>query len=92
MKKLDVEYNKMINPIFKITIPPEDTARNLACYNGKVVIPKGKIILAIESGGWTIESAPFILIDEQKANILDRNLLPNIGIKLVQKSHKINRS
>ena len=38
----------------------------------------------MESGGWTIQSAPFIVSDDQKANILGRNLLPNIGIKLIQ--------
>ena len=66
--------------IFK-TIPPEDKARNLACYNGKVIIPKGRLILAIEPGGWTFQSAPFIVVDDQKANMLGRKLLPNIGIK-----------
>ena len=69
--------------IFK-TIPPEDEACNLACYNGKVIIPKGRLIPEIESGGWTIQSAPFNVVDDQKANILVRNLLPNIGIKLIQ--------
>ena len=32
-------------------IPPEDTARNLACYNGEYIQPKGILILTIESGG-----------------------------------------
>ena len=69
--------------IFK-NIPLEDAARNLACYNGKFIVPKGKLTLAIESGGWTIQSASFIVVDDQKANILGRNLLPKIGIKLIQ--------
>ena len=34
-----------------LTIPPEDTAQNLTCYNGKIIIPKGRLILAIDSGG-----------------------------------------
>ena len=69
---------------FKKKIPPEDTARTLACYNGKVIIPKGGLILAIESGGWTIQWAPFIVVDDQKANILGRNLLSSFRIKLSQ--------
>ena len=64
--------------------PPEDTARNLSCYNRKDIIPKGRLILAKEFGEWTIESAPYIVVDDQNANILGRNLLPNIGKKLVQ--------
>ena len=32
-------------------IPPEDTARNLACYKGEYIQPKGRLILTIESGG-----------------------------------------
>ena len=41
-------------------------------------------MLAIEFGGWTIQSAPFIVVGDQKANILGRNLLLSIGIKLIQ--------
>ena len=37
--------------VFK-NIPPEDTARNLACYNGESIHPKGRLIITIESGGW----------------------------------------
>ena len=31
-----------------------------------------------------MESAPFTVVDDQKANFLRHNLLSNIGIKLVQ--------
>ena len=41
-------------------IPPEDTARNLSCYNRKDIIPKGRLILAKEFGEWTIDR-PHIL-------------------------------
>ena len=74
----------MIKPPFFKKIPPEDTARNLACYRGKIIITKGRLILAIESGEWTIQSAPFIVVDYQKANILCRNILSIIGIKSIQ--------
>ena len=69
--------------VFK-NILPEDTARNLACYNGESIHPKEKLIVAIESGGWKIQTAPFIIVDNHKANVIGRNLLPHIGIKLIQ--------
>ena len=58
--------------IFKY-IPMKDAARNLACYNGKFIVPKGGPALAKKSGGWTIQSASFFVIDDEKANILSRN-------------------
>ena len=69
-------------------IPPDDTARNLACYNGETINPKGRLIITIESGGWKIQSALFIIVDNQKANIIGRNILPQIGVKLIQEKHK----
>ena len=69
--------------VFK-NIPPEDTARNLACYNGETIHPKGRLIVTIESGGWKVQTSPFIIVDNHKANIIGRNLLPRIGIKLIQ--------
>ena len=36
--------------VFK-NIPLEDTVRNLACYNGESIHPKGRLIVTIESGG-----------------------------------------
>ena len=65
-------------------IPPEDAARNLACYNGETIIPKGRMTLIMKSGGWNIQAAPFIIVDDQKTNITGRNTLPQIGIKLVE--------
>ena len=65
-------------------IPKEDAARTLACYNGKFIVAKRRIIIAIESAGWTIQSASFFVVDDQQANRVGRNLLPQIGIKLIQ--------
>ena len=65
-------------------IPPEHTARNLACYNVEYIQPKGRLVITIESGRWIVQTAPLIIVDNQKANILGRNLLPRIGIKLIQ--------
>ena len=39
--------------IFK-NMPPEDTGRNLACYNGETINPKGRLVITIESGGWKV--------------------------------------
>ena len=71
-------------------IPPGDTARNLACYNGETINPKGRLIITIESGRWKVHSAPFIIVDDQKANVIGRNILPQVGVKLIQEKHKQN--
>ena len=42
----------------------------------------------MESGGWKKHSAPFIVVDDKKANILGHNILPQIGIQLIQKQCK----
>ena len=73
--------------IFK-QIPSEDTARNLACYNGETIVPKRRLIVTIEPGGWKIRADSFIIVDNQKANIIGRNILPQIGIRLVQEKPK----
>ena len=76
--------------VFK-NIPPEDTTRNLACYNGESINPKGRLIITVESGGWKIQTAPFTLVDNHKANIIGRNLSPRIGIRLIQEkqTHRV---
>ena len=42
----------------------------------------------MESGGWIIQLAPFIIVDDQKANNIGQNILTKIGIKLVQDKPK----
>ena len=69
-------------------IPLKDAARRLACYNEKCIIRKRLSKTAIESVGWTIKSAPFIIVDDQKANIIRRNIMPKSGIALVQEIPK----
>ena len=69
-------------------VPPADTAQNLACYNGKNIVPEGRLSFAVESGEWTLQSVPFIIVHDQKSNIIGRNNLPKIGIKLVQEKIK----
>ena len=53
--------------LFK-TILSGDTARKLACYNCETIVPKGRLIITIESGGWQIRAAPFIVVDDKKAS------------------------
>ena len=48
------------------------------------------LIIIIESGGWKIHSAPIIVVDDKKANIIGRKILLQIGIKLIQEQHKQN--
>ena len=48
------------------------------------------MIITIKSGGWKLQAAPFIIVDDKKANIIRRNILPQIEIKLVQKTKKGN--
>ena len=45
-------------------------------------------MVAIESGGEIIQPAAFITVDDQKANILGRNLSSQIGIKLIKEKPK----
>ena len=69
-------------------IPLEDTARNLAYYIGETIVPKRRLIATVESGGWKISAAQFIIVDNQKVNIIGRNILPQIGVKLIQEKPK----
>ena len=72
-------------------IPPDDTARNLTYYDDETLNPKGRLIITIESeGGWKIQSAPFIIVDNQQANIIGRNILPQTGVRLIQEKQKQN--
>ena len=45
---------------------PMDAARILECYNGRKLISKRRLIITIESRGWKIKAAPFIIVDDQK--------------------------
>ena len=74
--------------LFK-SIPPEDTARNLACYNSETITTKRRLIIMIKSGGWKIQAAPFSIVVDQKATIIGRNILPQIGIKLIQEKQRV---
>ena len=46
-------------------------------------------MIAVESGGWIVQSAPFIIIDDQKVHGISYQ---KIGIKLVQDKPKHNNN
>ena len=48
------------------------------------------MIITIQSGGSKIQSALFIIVDDQEANIIGRNILPQIGVRLIQEKRKQN--
>ena len=68
----------------RIQLNQDDEANRMVCYNGYKIPTFGRLITPIESGGWTINTAPFIVVDDKRANILGRNLLPQLGIHLHQ--------
>ena len=68
----------------KTRMREDDEANRMVCYNGYKIPSLGRLTAPIESGGWTIHTASFIVVDDRRANILGRNLLPQIGIQLHQ--------
>ena len=68
----------------RMQLNQNDEANRMVCYNGYKIPAFGRLIAPIESGGWTINTAPFVVVDDKRANILGRNLLPQLGIHLQQ--------
>ena len=60
-------------------IPPVDAAKNLACFTEKHILPKGQLSIAVESGGWITQSALFIIVDDQKADIMGATFYQKLG-------------
>ena len=65
-----------------------ETARILACYKGESIIPKGRLIATIQSGGLKIKAASFIIVDDQKANLIGRKNLPHSNESIPRKKNK----
>ena len=61
-----------------------DEANRMVCYNGYKIPSFGRVVTPIESGGWTLNTTSLIVVDNKRANILGRNILPQIGIQLHQ--------
>ena len=76
----------------KTKLGEDDEANRMVCYNGYKIPSLGRLIAPIESGGWTIQTASFIVVDDRRANIMGRNLLPQIGIELHQERKLIGKS
>ena len=68
----------------RILLNQDDAANRMVCYNGYKIPTLGTLITPIESGVWTINTAPYIVVDNKRANILGRNRLPQLGIHLHQ--------
>ena len=73
----------------KMTNNTTDAAHNLACYNGVNIDPLGRLILPTKSERLTVTSAPFIVVDSERANIAGWNILPQKGIKLDQEAPEV---
>ena len=67
-----------------IQLNQDDKAKRMVCYNGYKIPAFGRLVTPVESGGWTINTAPIILVVDKRANMLGRNLLPQLGIHLHQ--------
>ena len=70
----------------------DDEANKMVCYNGYKIPSLGRLTAPIESGGWKIHAASFIVVDDRRANILGRNPLPQIGIQLHQERKPAGKS
>ena len=76
----------------KTKLGDDDEANRMVCYNGYKIPSLGRLIAPIELGGWTIQTASFIVVDDRRANILGRNLLPQVGIQLHQERKPVGKS
>ena len=76
----------------RTTMRDDDEANKMVCYNGYKIPSLGRLTAPIESGGWTIQTSSFIVVDDRRANILGRNLLPLIGIQLHQEQNPAGKS
>ena len=76
----------------KTKLEEDDEANRMVCYNGYKIPSLGRLIAPIESEGWRIQTASFKLVDDRRANIMGRNLLPQIGIQLHQERKPIGKS
>ena len=91
-KKTDNLLAATVKSTVETKLRDDDEANRMVCYNGYKIPSLGRLIPPIESGGGTIQTASFIVVDDRRANILGRNLLPQIGIQLHQERKPVGRS
>ena len=76
----------------KIKLGDNHEANRMVCYNGYKIPSFGQLIAPIESRGWTMQTTSSIEVDDRRANILGRNLLPQIGLQLHQERKPVRMS
>ena len=74
-----------VNSAKQMQANENDEANRMVCYNIYKIPSFGRVIAPKESGGWTLYTTSLIVVDIKRANILGRNILPQIGIQLQQK-------
>ena len=68
----------------RVQTTKNDEANRMVCCNGYKIPSFIRVVTPIESGGWTLNTTSLIVVDDKRANILGRNILPQIGIQLHQ--------
>ena len=71
-----------VNSTKRIETNENDEANRMVCYNGYKIPSFGQIVAPIESAGLTVNTTSLIVVDDKRANLLGRNILPLIGVQL----------
>ena len=77
-------FQTTVKAATRIQVCDNAKANRMVCYNGYKTLSFGRDIASIESGEWTITLASFIVVGDRRANILERNIFPLIGVHLHQ--------
>ena len=76
---------KLRNPKLKIH-PVDKKTRKLYCgFTNDTINIIGKVVVRIQSNGWTADVTPFFIHSEHERNILGNDNLPRIGIEIAQR-------
>ena len=81
-----------VNSTVETQLRDDQGANRMVCYNGYKIPSLGRLIAPFESDGWTIQTVSFVVVDDSRANILGRNLFPQIGISLHQERKPVGKS
>ena len=76
---------KLRNPQLKIQ-PVEKKTRELYCgFTNDTINNIGKVVVRLQSNGWTADETPFFITSGHERNILGNDNLPRIGIEIAQR-------
>ena len=76
---------KLRNPHLKIQ-PVEKKTRELYCgFTNDTINIIGKVVVRLQSNGWTADETPFFITSGHERNILGNDNLPRIGIEIAQR-------